>query len=407
MAGLKLFPIAGMNNVSGDDALQRGGDAPKLFVRDALNVDISDTGRIALRKGAVQVSASNFKNIWQSPLHKDVFATLEGQLVKINTSNWNYEILTDIEDELVRFEIVNNQIFIASSSKIFTFNGQTIQNLSIDTPASPLVSIIDGGNLRAGSYNIAISWLRGQLESGLSQFSALEILKNNKSGSYDEGFSSIQLNFPYCLDASVTAVRVYITERNGTELLHYADFSIQALSTIVSNLDQLGMKARFDGLSPMPSGKFMKYWQGRLLTADKNILRFSEPLAYHLHDERFGFVMMPQKITFVLPVDTGIWIGQVTHVVFLTGTNPANMTFQQKTAHPPVTDSAIALESNDIGSDISQGGNTTALWLAENGYILGTSNGQIIELQAGVLKGITAKSGRSVSLGRRITTIVT
>jgi hypothetical protein len=50
MAGLKLLPIAGMNNVSGDDGLQRGGDAPKLFVRDALNVDISDTGRIELRK---------------------------------------------------------------------------------------------------------------------------------------------------------------------------------------------------------------------------------------------------------------------------------------------------------------------------------------------------------------------
>jgi hypothetical protein len=48
----KIIPIAGMNNVSADDALQLGGDAPKLFVRDAMNVDISDTGRIALRKGA-------------------------------------------------------------------------------------------------------------------------------------------------------------------------------------------------------------------------------------------------------------------------------------------------------------------------------------------------------------------
>jgi hypothetical protein len=81
---MKLLPIAGINNVSPDDALQRGGDALKLFVREALNVDISDTGRIALRKGASQVSPLPFKNIWQSPLHKDVFATLNHDLVLVN-----------------------------------------------------------------------------------------------------------------------------------------------------------------------------------------------------------------------------------------------------------------------------------------------------------------------------------
>ena len=116
---------------------------------------------------------------------------------------------------------------------------------------------------------------------------------------------------------------------------------------------------------------------------------------------------MPQRITFILPVDGGIWVGQVTHVVFLTGNKPQDMSFQAKTTHAPVPDSAIEIDNNDIGSDISQGGNSTALWLAENGYILGTSSGQIIELQAGILKGITAKSGRSVRLGRRVTTIVT
>ena len=54
--------------------------APKLFVRDALNVDISDTGRVALRKGAERISPLGFKNIWQSPLHKDVFATLKYEI---------------------------------------------------------------------------------------------------------------------------------------------------------------------------------------------------------------------------------------------------------------------------------------------------------------------------------------
>jgi hypothetical protein len=38
----------------------------------------------------------NFKNIWQSPLHKDVFATLGTEFVKLNAQTWQYEVLAKI-----------------------------------------------------------------------------------------------------------------------------------------------------------------------------------------------------------------------------------------------------------------------------------------------------------------------
>lgn len=403
MAVSKLFPIAGMNNVSADDALQLGGDTPRLFVRDALNVDITETGRVSLRKGASKVTELNFKNIWQSPLHKDVFATLGDQLVKLNPINWQYEVLATIGTGHVNFEVINNLVYIAGVIEIYTYNGISIQPLTIDTPAPPLLNQIDEGALKSGSYNIAISWLRGQQESALSQLSSINDDQSNDG--YDQLSFGIQVNLPYCLDQSITHVRIYMSDRNGGELLRHSDHPISTSSVTIHSLD-LGMTARFKGLSPMPTGRYMKYWKGRLLTADKNILRFSEPLAYHLHDEKFGFVAMPQRITFILPVDGGIWVGQVTHVVFLTGNKPQDMTFQAKTTLSPIPDSAIEIDMNDIGSDISQGGNSTALWLAENGYVVGTSSGQVIELHSGKLKGITAKYARSVRLGRRITTIV-
>ena len=128
MAGIKLFPISGMNNVSGDDGLQRGGDAPKLFVRDALNVDISDTGRIALRKGAERISPLGFKNIWQSPLHKDVFATINNQLVKLDSTTWQYEVLADIGSGPLRYEVVNNLVYIASELGLWTYDGKNVRS---------------------------------------------------------------------------------------------------------------------------------------------------------------------------------------------------------------------------------------------------------------------------------------
>ena len=44
MAYIPLMPLAGINNVAEDAALQRGGDAARLYVRDAVNVDLTPAG---------------------------------------------------------------------------------------------------------------------------------------------------------------------------------------------------------------------------------------------------------------------------------------------------------------------------------------------------------------------------
>lgn len=403
---MRLMPIAGINNVSDDDGLQQGGNAPKLFVREALNVDISDTGRIALRKSGEQVTALPFKNLWQSPLHGDVFATLNRQLVKVNPVSWNYEVLlADVDDAVVCYEVVNNLVFISTLQGIFCYNGTTVLPLTIDTPASPMVTAnIQGGTLGSGDYTVAISYTRNGVESALSENVRCSL---TLSGQGDPLQGSLTVTLPYCLDDSITGVNIYVTSRNGAELKKFGAYPIGIGQVAIDQCEHLGRAVQFSHLSPMPSGKFMKYWQGRLLTADKNVLRFSQAMAYHLTDERHDFVLMPQRITFLLPVDAGVWVGQVDHVVFLSGSQPSEMNFIKKTAHPPIPFSAIEVDADTVGGDISQGGGKTALWLSENGYVLGTSSGQIIELQSGTLKGITAKAGRSVRFDGRITTVVT
>ena len=54
----------------------------------------------------------------------------------------------------------------------------------------------------------------------------------------------------------------------------------------------------------------------------------------------------------------------------------------------------------------AEGGREVAVWLAENGYVLGTASGTMLELQAGTLKGIASLYGSSVLAGRRIITAV-
>lgn len=395
MTSIKLTPLYGINNVDEDAALKRGGENPRVYLRDAINVDITPAGKALLRTGVHRVTESLFRNLWQSPLHKDTFGTLGPDWVKVDPQSWSSEVLTTIGEGDVSHEVINNQVCVAGPSGLFTFNGAIVERLTLDTPAPPFV-MTSSGSLTAGTYGVAVAWLRGSLESATSSMESVEATDD----------SALEITLPVCLDASITGVRLYLTKPNGSELCVAGDYSLNVPTISIPLLPQLGRVTQFRYLSPMPTGKYLKYWRGRLLTTKANVLRFSEPLAYHLHDERHGFVQMPQRITFVQPVDGGVWVGQVDHVVFLQGSQPNDLVLIRRTAKAPVPNSAILVDADTVGSEVSQGGGATALWLADNGYVLGTASGQIIELQAGVMRGITAKSATSVVLDRRLITAV-
>lgn len=396
MSEFDLFPIAGMNTAFKDDTtLYRGGKEPRLYVRDAVNVDITQDGKLFLRSGLARVSSTPFKNLWESPLHREVFGTVGAMWVKVDPTTWDYQELITLGEEDVSHEVLNNLVCVAGPAGIFTFNGSVANCLTLDNPAPPFV-ISSSGALTQGTYGVAVAWLRGQQESGTSEITFSEV----------EAGGALDITFPICLDDSVTGTRLYLTRANGGELTWAGDYPVSGSAIHIPLLPAPGRPAQFRALSPMPTGLYLKYWRGRLLTAKGNVLRWSEPMAFHLHDERHGYVQMPQRITFVAPVDGGIWVGQIDHVAFLQGTEPGDLVLAKRASRPPVPGSAISVSAEIVGGNISPDGSPVVAWLAENGYVLGTSSGALIEPQANVMTGIIANHGSSVVLDRRLTTAV-
>lgn len=396
MADKRIMPIAGMNNAAEDAALTRGGDDPRLFARDILNINVSPAGKAMLREAKSRVSTLAIRELWQSPLHKETFGVVGSEWGKVGAVNWAFDPLVDIGNGPVWHEVLNNLVCVAGSAGIFTYDGVNVERLAVEQPAAPL-AIVSSGSLTAGTYGVAVAWMRGALESATSAISFVEVPEQG----------GIEVTVPMSFDVSLTGARLYITKPNGGELLRAFDIQTGVQAVSIPLLPSLGMPPQFLNKSPMPTGRYLKYWRGRLLTSRANVLRFSEPMAYHLHDERHGFVQMPQRITFVEAVDGGIWVGQVDHVAFLEGTTPDELVMQRKTVCAPVAGSSIQVLADTIGGELSQGGSATVLWLAENGYVAGTASGQVIEMQAGVMKGITAENGTSVVLDRRVLTAVT
>lgn len=398
MKPVSIYPLAGIDNASGrDDALQMRGKAPHNFLRDAVNVDISGTGRASMRSGLRKVSGAALANLWQSTLHRDTFATLGDQWVKVDVRTWDTQPLATVGDGPVSHLVLNGAVLVAGPVGIFQYDGTAVQRFTLDVPPAPMVIPSPGaGSLESGTYGVAVAWLRGATESPLSAITHCTV----------DASGALAVTLPMCLDSTVTHARLYLTRQNGGELLRAGDYPAGTAMIELPLLPQLGAPPQFPRMEPMPSGDHLALWRGRLLTARANVLRFSEAMAYHVHDPRHGFVQMPQRITFVAPVDGGIFVGQVNHVAFLRGVAPNEMSLERLASAAPVPGSAAVLPSEEVG-EASQGGKAVVVWLAGNGFVLGTPDGGIIETRAGRLKGIAGARGTSVVFGGRVATAVT
>ena len=391
MPSQSFMPCRGIDNTSEDAAMVQGGREPFVYMRDVVNANVTPAGKIDMIASGGKVTDSKYQCLWQSPLHNDVFGMYVNDWVKVKVdgNSWSHEVLATIGDSEVCHAVLNNLVVVAGKHGIYAYDGYTCQPLTIDRPPAPIA--MGDVDQTKQTRSVAISWVRGSTESSLSD--------------YVTAGAEIDVVLPLVTDPTISSVNIYATNVGGTDMQLAGKASMVDVNFIITADHKLGMAAQFSHLSPMPTGKFLCYWRGRLITATANVIRFSEPLAYHLHDERHGFIQTSQRITFIQPVENGLWVGQSDHVIFIQGTSPDDMTISIKSAQAPVPNSAIQIPSNDIG-EAAEGGNLVTVWLASNGYVAGSSAGQIIEYQAGRISNISAQSGTTVRFDRRLVTAV-
>lgn len=389
---VKLLPCGGMDNASDVTMLDKNSSG-MVYVRDAVNVDISKEGKMKLRQSGIKVSDVNYQSLWQSSLHGDVFGLFENQWVKVDPDTWTHEVLArNIGTAPLYHSVVNNKVMVATGSHIYVYDGSSAQRLSIDTPPMPFVAAIDG-SLPAGNYQVAIAYMRGDVESAVSEIAFTELSSNG----------GLSITWSFAIDPTVTGVRIYLSHGEGVDLQLLETLPLEPYLYDVVAPPNLGRVPQFKNLSPMPTGKYLSVWQGRLWQASANIIRFSQAMSYHLHDERHDFIQMPQAITFLEPVDGGIWVGQRDHVAFLQGTNPSEFVLIRKSQQAPIEGSSVrmAIETSEQST-----GAQVVVWLSNLGYMAGMPDGSVVPYQSSRLKGIAAKHGNSVRFNKRVITTV-
>lgn len=368
MADIPLSaPVIGIDNVSPEYSLPIGA------VRDAVNVDIASDGSWERRRGTTLASAGGCHSLWTSPSGRS-FGVRNGSVCSLSISGTAVTFTPIFALDLdapVSYDEMNSSVVACNRGGLWEIlEGGTARRLSLPRPPAPALTANAFGGLHAGRYAVAVSLLRGDEEGALSPSSFVDVAANG----------GVTVSLPIGLPSDVTDVRIYRTGPNGDVLMRAQDVPA-GLTVFALGTQDLGRAADHQFLEPMPGGDFVSQWRGRLLVANGKTMRVSQPLRYGLTDPRTDWVQFPKRIDVMVGVEGGVYVGTSDGAIFLDGATPSEWKQVQKSARRVVRGSSLRVRADLLGGD-SPGDRWVAVWLAENGFVMGGPDGQLVEQQA-------------------------
>ena len=153
-----------------------------------------------------------------------------------------------------------------------------------------------------------------------------------------------------------------------------------------------------DVLVPLPGGQWVDYWNGRLIVARGSSLLFSEPLRYGAHNPMTGYLRFGQRVEWVAPLESGIFVGLPDRVLFLEGSTPEQLA-QRQVAGRSAPGMATVVHNELLGGS---GPYRVALFFTQKGFAVGAPDGSVAYPQAETMSGLPLHRGKLVVDGSRI-----
>lgn len=373
MADLPLHtPIVGIDNVSDDFSLAPG------TVRDATNVIIDRVGGVERRDGRALALSGAFHSMWTDGSGR-TYGVRAGVICRFELSGTAISY-TPIETAPavslpapgpVRFDEHNGVVVACSRDGLFSIGSDgTAEALSLPRPPAPSCVAGSSGGLHAGRYGVAVSWLRRSEEGPLSPSWFVDV---------GEG-GGITASLPLDDPSGADGIRIYRTGPNGDVLMRAQD-APTSMSQYTIGAQDMGRAATNQHLEPMPGGEIVRHWRGRLLVASGRVLMATQPMRYGLTDPRTDWVQFPARIDIMVALEGGVFVGTSDGVVFLDGATPNEWKQVRKSARRVLRGSDLRVRADLLGGE-EPGDRWVAVWLAENGFVVGTPDGRLIEQQA-------------------------
>jgi hypothetical protein len=157
-------------------------------------------------------------------------------------------------------------------------------------------------------------------------------------------------------------------------------------------------------LAPLPAGRYIAYWNGRLISAKGNSLFFSEPMWYGVYDTVRGILSFEERIQWIAPLETGIFVGLTNSVKFLAGSSPFDF-LQRRSGGRSWESAAAVVPTTDMSEELVGAAQEVAVWVEENGFVIGLPDGSTKAPQGERLQSLPINKGYLSVNGDRLTVL--
>ncbi len=254
----------GFTNIKSENEID-----PKTELLDAINIDITDNGKLRLRKGLNRLFQGNVSSMFS--FNGLLYGVLDDKFVSFDNS-FNYSVIKEnINYNLtMKYIELNNELYFSNgvdSGKI-NINGN-FEPWLIESPIdAPVLTVSTGGLLPKGRYIVAYSYKFGSYETSISPIQIIEITEDN---------SKIDIScrgYQYATDCVVYA-------QNG-EMLYRIGYGFNYTFDNVNQID--GKIPKSEELRGFPVCNNICYHNGRIYGSINEFMFYTEPFDYRQYN---------------------------------------------------------------------------------------------------------------------------
>lgn len=354
---LSSFPL-GINNVEKETSLPDGA------LRNSVNFDISNDGKMKLRPGYTQVySGTGIHSLSPEDVTAGVFFVENGTLKELDEGYNATPLATVSSDPRRRMSYIQmaDNVYYSNGFDSGMIHQSTSYRWGVPTPErAPVLSAASGG-LPAGTYHLKFTYIKDGEESGATQMSSITL---NTDGAI--ALSSL----PSYLYADY--LRIYCTESNGKVFYKQVDLAVGLTSFSITKV-AIGTLLETDNMQSNPTGHILAKYRGRIYWANHNRLYWTEPLRYGLYSPA-NYMLFPERITIVVDVEDGLYVVS-DQTYYLDGVDPGS--FKRSVSYPygAVEGTQHKLHANVFNIDDYFG--HVSAWLSTKGVVYAQNNGTI------------------------------
>lgn len=373
MKPVSITRFRGINNRLPEDRLgrvARGERDAGLFVRDAVNVDLTEAGTFQRRGGQeLFIPATNCRSLFETPT--GFFYAAETDLMYFNGVSTKVGDLASPLADVAYTDTPRGVVWSDGFTVNLLVNGVSAPVAPAAPNPVPVVTGSGGGALPAGSYGVSFATVTAD---GLrSEMTFPQFVSVPEGGAINISAAG-----------HTQRIAVFATTQDGTIFYREADIAVGVTVAVLPIVRGNREAVNHEVMASLPPGSMLGYHRGRLLSARDNYLTYSRPFNLGLYRPAYDYIAFAHPVTLVAPMEQGVFVATEHETFFLPGDDIAQAGVQQRLPFGAVP-GTLTRERNKNG----------AMWFSPRGAVSGEDDGTVALLQDKDIAFSPAQSGAS------------